>query len=82
MSSPRQIEGYIWIADVPERRAVGRSRRAAPYEARPRKLSPARASELRRVAAGRSLRDLAAEFEVSHETVRAVLRERDLAIVT
>ena len=43
---------------------------------RPRKLSPAEAASVRALAATRSLRDLAADFGVSPETVRAVLRAR------
>jgi hypothetical protein len=67
------------IADAPERRPVGRSRRAAAEAPRPRKLTPERAAELRRVAPGRSLWCLAAEFGVSHETVRTILRDREPA---
>ena len=62
------------VADLPERRRAGRSRRDAYQAPRARKLSPDQEAQLRRGAPGRTLRDLAAEFRVSHETVRAVLR--------
>ncbi len=44
------------------------------YCARLRKLTSAQEAEIRALAATRSLRSLAAEFGVSHETVRSVLR--------
>ncbi len=43
---------------------------------RRRKLSAEQVATIRAEAASRSLRELAAEFGVSHETIRAVLRER------
>ncbi len=46
------------------------------YRARPRKLTPGQEAALRALAGTKSLRVLAAEFGVSYETVRAVLRER------
>jgi len=49
------------------------------YRQRPRKLTPAEEAAIRALAATRSLRALAADFGVSHETVRAVLREPRLA---
>ncbi len=49
------------------------------YRARPRKLTPAQESAIRALAATRSLRSLAADFGVSHETVRAVLRQGAVA---
>lgn len=45
------------------------------YRARPRKLTPAQVAAIRAVAGVRSLRALAADFGVSQETVRPVLRE-------
>ena len=44
------------------------------YLQRPRKLTPAQVSAIRALAATRSLRSLAADFGVSHETVRAACR--------
>jgi hypothetical protein len=57
----------------PARRRVGRSRRDAYQAPRRRKLSPEQRAAIRAQAGNRSLRELAAEFGVSHETVRAVL---------
>ena len=61
------------FAELSERRRAARSRRDAYQDPRPRKLEPGRERELRRAAPGRSLRELAADFGVSHETVRAVV---------
>ena len=63
------------FAELPERGRAGRSRRDAYQDPRPRRLPPEQEARLRRMATGRTLRDLAAEFGVSHETVRAVLRD-------
>jgi hypothetical protein len=41
---------------------------------RARKLSPAQEAEVRSLAGTKSLRSLAADFGVSHETVRAIVR--------
>ena len=49
---------------------------------RHRKLSPAEEADIRALAATKSLRSLAADFGVSHETVRAVLRARDVRPAT
>ena len=53
---------------------TGRSQRASYHTPRGRRLSPEQESTIRATAGNRSLRDLAAEFGISHETVRAVLR--------
>ena len=50
------------------------------YRARPRKLTPEQEDAARALAATRSLRSLAADFGVSHETVRAVLGERNVVV--
>ena len=47
------------------------------YHCRAHKLAPAQEATIHALAGTRSLRSLAAEFGVSHETVRAVLRARD-----
>lgn len=73
----RHDTGSIVIALAPERRAVGASGREACRVSRPCKLTAEQETELRRAAPGRSLRALAADFGVSHETVRTVLRGRD-----
>src|SRR5215212_3783275 len=44
------------------------------YHARARRLTPEQESEIHLLAATRSLRSLAADFGVSHETIRAVVR--------
>ena len=63
------------FAELPERRRAGRSRRDGYHAPRARKLSPEQEAALRGVASDRSLRELAAAFGVSHETVRRALRE-------
>ncbi len=52
---------------------------AKRHHLRPRKLTPEQEAVIRALAATRSLRSLAAEFGVSHETVRSVLRVRPVA---
>ena len=66
----------VVIAVVPPRRVSGRSQRA-PYQApRPRKLSPELVAVIWTLAASKSLRSLAADFGVSHQTIRTLLQER------
>jgi hypothetical protein len=60
---------------------VGRSRRDAYRQPRKRKLTPAQQDRILAGAGSRSLRELAAEFGVSTETIRSVLRQRSLAPV-
>ncbi len=62
------------FAYPPPRRLSGRSRRDAYQGPRRRKLVPEQEAAIRTRAGIHSLRELAAEFGVSHETVRAVLR--------
>ncbi|MDP9363309.1 MAG: GntR family transcriptional regulator [Chloroflexota bacterium] len=64
------------------RRRVGRSRRDTYQGPRRRKLTEEHEAAIRVEAGTRSLRELAAAFGVSHETIRAVLREADAAGVT
>jgi DNA-binding CsgD family transcriptional regulator len=59
---------------------VGRSQRDAYQVPRARKLTADEQSRLRAVADGRSLRSLGAEFGISHEAVRTILREREPAL--
>ena len=68
--------GAIVVATPPPRRGVGLSGRSSYQRARPRRLSPEEQEAVRALAPNRTLRELAAEFGVSHETVRAVLRHR------
>jgi hypothetical protein len=65
----------IDIAVVPPRRVSGRSKRTAYHVPRRRKLSSEQEAVILREASNGTLRDSAAEFGVSHETIRAVLRE-------
>ena len=51
----------------------GRSKPAAYDPPRRRKLSPEQVAAIRCEASNRALRELAAEFGVSHETIRTVL---------
>jgi hypothetical protein len=46
---------------------------AARYRSRPRKLTTEEVTTVRALAATKSLRSLAADFGVSHETIRATL---------
>jgi site-specific DNA recombinase len=67
--------GALLIALRPPLRVAGRSKRATYRSPRQRKLSVAQVEAIRAEAGNRSLRELAAAFGVSHETVRAALRE-------
>ncbi len=66
--------GAVMIATAPPRLAPGASGRASYREPRARRLSPADEAAIRATASSRSLRDLASEYGVSHETIRATLR--------
>ena len=66
--------GSVVIAEAPPRRVSGPSKRAAYHAPRRRKLSPEQEAAIWANAGTRSLRELAAEFGISHETVRAVLK--------
>src|SRR5215207_8111200 len=68
------LHGIVVIAEAPPRRVSGRSKRAAYHTPRLRKLSPDQEAAIRRLAATRGPRELAAEFGVSHETIRTVQR--------
>ena len=69
--------GFVVVGWPPARRVVGASGRAPYLRRPPGRLTDEERRAIRAGAASRSLRDLAAEFDVSHETVRAVLREPD-----
>jgi Mor family transcriptional regulator len=58
----------------------GHSNRTAYHTPRRRKLSFEQELAIRSEAGNRTLRDLAAEYKVSHETIRKVLRQRLLSI--
>ncbi len=74
-------DGTVVIAVAPERHPVGKSQREGYQQLRPRKLSPDQEAAIRRLAAIKSLRELAAAFGVSHETIRTVQR-RELPTLT
>jgi hypothetical protein len=58
------------------RRPSRRNASACPrYYARARKLTLEQESKIRALTGMKSLRSLAADFGVSHETIRAVLRQ-------
>ena len=79
VSSPRHrlpAAEPLCVAAVPLRRVGGQSKRAAYQSPRPRRLSPGDREAVRVGAGrGRSLRELTADFGVSHETIRTVIRE-------
>jgi hypothetical protein len=64
----------------PARRAVGRSGGAAYSTQRPRQLADDEQEAIRSLALTRSLRSLAAEFGVSHETMRRVIQDADVVV--
>ena len=83
MSPPRHDSAGtepIDIAPVPPRRVSGRSKRTAYHAPRRRKLSREQAAAIRSEAGNRTLRDLAAAFGVSHETIRTLLRQEPSAL--
>ena len=65
----------IDIAPVPPRRMSGKFERASYQSPRQRKLTPDQEALIRVEYGNRTLRELAAAFEVSHETIRTVLRK-------
>ena len=73
------LDDTVVIAVALERRVSGRSKRASYQTPRQRKLSPEQEAAIRASAGNHSLRDLAAEFGVSHETIRTVLRSSETA---
>jgi DeoR/GlpR family transcriptional regulator of sugar metabolism len=58
----------------------GRSKRTSYHDPRRRKLSYEQEAAIRSEAGNRTLRELAAEFGVSHETIRTVLRQERPAV--
>jgi len=63
------------VAPVPPRRLRGRFRCNGYHAPGRRKFTAEQEAVIRADGGTRSLRDLAAEFAVSHETIRAVLHE-------
>jgi transposase len=62
------------------RRTVGVSGRAPYARERPGQLAPQERYAIRSLALTKSLRSLAADFGVSHETVRRVIRDADTTV--
>ena len=87
LSLPRQIPipAMGTTASFPWRSPASEPRNDATpgrYRSRPRTLTPEHAATIRALAGTRSLRSLAAEFGVSHETVRTAVRRADGAAPT
>jgi hypothetical protein len=72
--------GALLIAVRPPLRVAGRTKRATYRTPRQRKLSPEQVEAIGAEAGNCTLREFAAEFGVSHETIRAVLRRTTLAM--
>ena len=64
----------IPVTVPPARCVTGRSKRAASQTPPRRKLTPQQEATIRALARTKSLRSLAADFGVSHEAVRRVIR--------
>jgi hypothetical protein len=67
------------VSPSPRWPSRGDSSSRSRYRARARKLTLEQESAIPALAGTRSLRSLAADFEVSHETIRAVVRQNRLA---
>ncbi len=76
LSSPRHGCEPIAVCAPPPRRTVGRCGRSPSQADRPRRLNTDQITAIRALAQTKSLRSLAAEFGVSHETIRTMLRSR------
>jgi hypothetical protein len=71
------LDGTVVIAAAPERRLAGVSGREGYQRPRARKLTIEERDAVRLDAnSGRSLRCLAETYNVSHETIRSVLRDQ------
>jgi hypothetical protein len=66
--------GFMLVGLPPARKTVGKSGRAPYARQRARRLSEDERAAIRALFGTRSLRSLAAEFGVGHETVRTILR--------
>jgi DNA-binding CsgD family transcriptional regulator len=65
----------VVIAEAPPRRVSGQSGRASHHTPRRHKFSPEQEAAVRAGAGNQTLRELAADFGVSHETIRNVVRQ-------
>jgi hypothetical protein len=85
VSSPRHDNTGtepIDIAVVPPRRVSGGSKRACYRTPRRGKLSRDQEAAIRSDASNRTLRELAAAFGVSHETIRRVVKAANCVAMT
>ena len=69
----------LCVAPVPPRRVAGQSKRAPCPVSKRLKLFAVQEAAIRGRADNRTLRELAADFGVSHETIRTVLRQHGSA---
>ncbi len=67
--------GFVVVESPPARRVVGISGRAPYSRQRDSRLTDDERAMIRSLAITKSLRSLAADLGVSHETVRAALRD-------
>ena len=70
------LPGAVVIAHAPRRRHVDLSARSPFMHAQPRRLSASEREPVLALAPNHTLRELAADFGVSHETLRAVVRQK------
>jgi hypothetical protein len=70
---------YVLVGLPPTRRTVGVSGRAPYARLRARRLSAGERAQVQALSGTKSLRSLAADFGVSHETIRAVLAPKRFA---
>ena len=69
-------QGAVIIGHAPARRQVGISARSPYNQPRPRRLTLSERAAVLVAAPNRTLRELAADFGVSHETIRSVLGQQ------
>ena len=77
---PKPFTGVELVGLPPARRTSGRSGRAPYSTQRPRQLTDEERGVIRSLAKTKTLRSLAADFGVSHETVRRMLRDAEMIV--
>jgi hypothetical protein len=70
-------DNLVWIAEPGASSVTANRNTIAAIEAARRKLAPEQESTIRALARTKSLRSLAADFGVSHETVRSICRRAE-----
>jgi hypothetical protein len=75
-----QLEGYVHLAEAPDWRRAGQAGRFPDQALRREKLTAEQKARIREFAPTKSLGCLAAEFGVSDETIRTVLRQGLVAL--